>query len=136
MKIVIAFAALAAALEAQTTASVWDGVYTTGQADRGKVSYGKECASCHGQALDGSGTAPPLAGKDFMGNWNGETADDLFEKIQATMPGDRPGQLSREVNADILAYLLASNGFPSGEKVLPSDAAALGKIRFETARAK
>jgi mono/diheme cytochrome c family protein len=127
---------LAAALEAQQTASVWDGVYTAAQAEKGKAAYGKECASCHGQTLGGSGTAPPLAGADFKNNWNGESVDDLFEKIQATMPGDRPGQLSREENADILAYLLSANGFPAGEKVLASDAAALGKIRFEAVRAK
>src|ERR1700721_1956122 len=41
-------------------ASVWDGVYTAGQADRGKALYGKQCASCHGAGLDGSGQAPPL----------------------------------------------------------------------------
>jgi mono/diheme cytochrome c family protein len=136
MKFAIAFVALAVMLGAETTISVWDGVYSAGQADKGKSAYGKECASCHGQTLGGSGTAPPLAGQEFQGNWNGETTDDLFEKIQATMPGDRPGQLSRDVNADILAYLLAANGFPAGAKDLPSDAAALAKIRFETARSK
>src|ERR1700677_4631375 len=36
-------------------ASVWDGVYTAEQADRGKALYGKQCASCHGAGLDGSG---------------------------------------------------------------------------------
>ena len=85
--------------------------------------YAKECASCHGAQLDGSGQAPPLAGADFKGDWNGQTADDVFEKMQTSMPADRPGQLTREQNADILAFLLSANGFPAGPKELPTDAA-------------
>jgi len=125
---------LASTVHAQQAASVWDGVYTQAQADRGKSVYGKECASCHGAALDGSGAVPPLTGPDFKGNWNGQTAGDLFEKMQTSMPADQPGRLSREQNADILAFLFASNGFPSGQNELPTDAAALAKIRFEAAR--
>ena len=125
---------LALSAYAQATSSVWDGVYTREQAGRGKSLYGKECASCHGTALDGSGTAPPLAGPDFKNNWNGQTVDDLFEKMQTSMPADQPGRLSREQNAGILAFLLSSNGFPAGQKELPTDAAVLQKIRFEAAR--
>ena len=125
---------LALSAYAQAPSSVWDGVYAREQAGRGKSLYGKECASCHGTALDGSGTAPPLAGPDFKNNWNGQTADDLFEKMQTSMPADQPGRLSREQNADILAFLLSSNGFPAGQKELPTDAAVLQKIRFEAAR--
>jgi S-disulfanyl-L-cysteine oxidoreductase SoxD len=127
---------LAAAVGAQQAVSVWDGVYTPEQADRGKAAYTKECGSCHGAALDGSGQAPPLAGADFKSNWNGQTAGDLFEKMQTTMPADQPGRLGREQTADILAFLLASNSFPPGKKELPSDATALAKIRFETAKPK
>ena len=114
--------------------TVWDGIYTQAQADQGKAAYTKSCASCHGAALDGTGQAPPLTGADFMGDWNGQTADDLFEKIQGTMPADAPGSLSREQNAGILAFLLESNKFPAGQKQLPTDAAALAKIRFESAK--
>jgi mono/diheme cytochrome c family protein len=127
---------LTIALHAQPATSVWDGVYTQEQANRGKAIYGQNCASCHGSALDGSGTAPPLAGADFKGNWNGQTADDLFEKMQTSMPADQPGKLSREQNGDILAFLLTSNGFPAGQKELPTDAAVLAKIRFEAAKGK
>jgi len=125
---------LAATVHAQQSASVWDGAYTQDQADRGKRFYGRDCASCHGGSLDGSGTVPPLAGPDFKGNWDGQTVDDLFEKIQTSMPADQPGRLSREQNADILAFLLMSNQFPAGQKELPSDAAALQKIRFEAVK--
>jgi S-disulfanyl-L-cysteine oxidoreductase SoxD len=127
---------LAASLWAQQSDSVWDGVYTAQQADRGKALYGKECASCHGARLEGSGAVPPLAGADFKSDWNGQTVDDLFEKMQTSMPADQPGHLSREQNADILAFLLASNGFPIGAKELPSAAEVLQKIRFEGAKPK
>jgi mono/diheme cytochrome c family protein len=127
---------LAVVLEGQPSASVWDGVYSTAQADRGKSLYVAQCASCHGAALDGSGQAPPLTGADFKNNWNGQSADDLFEKIQATMPADHPGNLSRPQTADVLAFMLTSNGFPPGDKDLPNDAAALAKIRFDAAKPK
>jgi mono/diheme cytochrome c family protein len=127
---------LTMALSAQPATSVWDAVYTQAQAGRGRALYSQQCASCHGATLDGSGAAPPLAGADFKGNWNGQTADDLFEKIQTSMPADKPGTLSREQNADILAFLFMSNGFPAGQKDLPTDAAALAKIHFEAAKEK
>jgi mono/diheme cytochrome c family protein len=136
MRIAIGLALFVAIGQGQQPASVWDGVYTTPQADRGKALYGQNCASCHGAALDGSGQAPPLSGADFQGNWNGQTAGDLFEKIQTSMPADRPGQLSRLQNADILALLLNSNGFPAGQKELSSDAATLQKIRYESSKPK
>lgn len=121
-------------VHAQQSASVWDGVYTQEQAGRGKQAYGKSCASCHGDKLDGSGTNPPLSGDEFKGDWNGQTLDDLFEKIQTTMPADNPGQLDRQQNADILAFVLTFNGFPAGTQELSTDAAALQKIRFDAAK--
>jgi mono/diheme cytochrome c family protein len=121
---------LTAAAYAQQSASVRDGVFTAAQADRGKANYATNCASCHAADLSGTGQAPPLQGADFLGNWKGQSADDLFEKIQTSMPADQPGKLSRVQNADILAFLFASNGYPAGRKELPSDAAALAKIQI------
>ncbi len=115
---------------------MWDGVYTQEQVGPGQGALRQEVRVLPWRPLDGSGQAPPLAGADFKGDWNGQTADDLFEKMQTSMPADRPGQLSREQNADILAFLLSSNGFPAGTKELPTDAAALQKIRFEAAKPK
>jgi mono/diheme cytochrome c family protein len=120
----------------QSRTSVWDGVYTAQQAGRGEPAYQKECASCHGEKLEGKGTAPPLAGNDFTANWNGMTLGDLFEKIQGSMPADRPGELSPARNAAILAFLLKANSFPAGRTELRDDAEALKLIRFEVARPK
>ena len=122
-------------VRAQGRASTRDGVYTDGQAARGQASYKTACASCHGGALEGSGAAtPPLAGPDFTMNWTGQTLDDLFERIQTSMPADHPGTLSRAANADIVAYILKANKLPAGKNELPSDAEALKRIQFEAAK--
>ncbi len=62
--------------------SVWDGVYTQEQAERGHSLYNEHCTSCHGDTLAGGEVAPPLAGGDFLANWNGLTVGDLFERIR------------------------------------------------------
>jgi hypothetical protein len=69
-------------------------------------------------------------------DWNGMTVGDLFDKMQASMPADKPGSLSRDQNASLVAYLLSANKFPSGSADLSSDAEHLRQIRFENAPAK
>ena len=88
---------------------------------------------CHSETLEGSGQIPPLAGADFIKNWDGQTLADLFDKIQETMPADAPGKLSHEQNADILAFLLEFNKFHTGSADLKYDPALLKNIRFEAA---
>jgi mono/diheme cytochrome c family protein len=119
---------------AQTPSSVWDGVYTDEQAARGLSLYQQECASCHGKALEGAGQFPPLAGDDFKSNWSGQTLSDLFEKMRLSMPADHPGKLNGAQNADILAYMLKQNGFPTGAAPIKGDANALKSIRFDAAK--
>ena len=114
--------------------SVWDGVYSTAQANRGQALYSKACASCHKAELEGHGPTPSLAGPEFRDRWDGQTLGDLFEKMQATMPGDHPGSLSREENAAILAFILRSNEMPVGEKDLRTESDWLGKILFQAAK--
>jgi mono/diheme cytochrome c family protein len=114
--------------------SVWDGVYTQDQAARGQALYNKECAACHGQSLSGGEEAPPLSGGAFMANWNGLTVGDLFERIRVSMPEGRPGTLSRQQNADVLAYILTGNQFPAGKTELNKETELLKQIRFESAR--
>jgi hypothetical protein len=85
--------------------------------------------------LDGSGgDTPALTGEDFDAKWRGQTVDDLFEEIQASMPQDHPGKLSRTETAEIVAYILQFNKLPSGSHDLPSVAVDLKQIRFETAK--
>jgi mono/diheme cytochrome c family protein len=137
MKITIIAALLLVglALRAQEpTRSVWDGVYTEAQAQRGQPLYLKSCGSCHAAQLNGGESAPPLAGGEFLSNWTGLTAGDLFERIRVTMPQDKPGKLSRETNVDILAYMLSVNRFPAGEKDLPLATEMLKQIKIEATK--
>jgi mono/diheme cytochrome c family protein len=124
-------AVLGRTVRAQPTKSVWDGVYTTEQANRGKQGYSEQCASCHGPELTGGEMAPALAGGEFLAGWDGLTMGDLFERIRISMPQNSPGSLSGAQNADILAFMLASNKFPAGETELAKDAMILKTIKFE-----
>ncbi len=125
---------MAAALYGQADSTVWDGVYNAAQATKGEAQYGAQCASCHGADLQGSGPMPGLTGDDFRKEWTGQTVGDLFDRIQTTMPGDKPGKLSPEVNADILAFLLKANGYPAGKGELTGNVAALSRIKFTQKR--
>ncbi len=126
---------LAIALSASAAArSVWDGVYTKAQSERGATVYRQECAKCHAQNLGGGEGSPPLVGAEFLQKWYGKTAADLYDLTRKTMPSDDPGNLSTRQYADLVAYLFAANEFPAGDKELDRDAAALKEIQIEAKR--
>ncbi|MEO8052350.1 MAG: cytochrome c [Acidobacteriota bacterium] len=114
--------------------SVWDGVYTEDQARNGQQLYNQHCMACHGGSLTGGEQAPPLAGGEFLANWNGLTVGDLFDRIRTTMPLNNPQSLNRETNAGILSYILSVNRFPAGQVELPSRGEVLKLIRLEAER--
>src|SRR6266851_1381373 len=118
--------------KADGSRSVWDGVYTDEQAKRGAPLYSQYCGSCHGPTLEGGEMAPALAAGEFTSEWNGLTLGDLFERIRTSMPQNDPGGLSRQQNADILAYTLSANKFPSGTTELARDTEMLKQIRFQS----
>ena len=125
--IFIAALTLAAASGAASR-SVWDGVYTRDQADRGQTVYNSKCARCHGEALLGGEGSPPLVDRDFLEKWNGKPVGAIADLTYRTMPSDGPGKLSRQQVSDILAYVLSANSFPAGTSPLPTDVAALNEI--------
>ena len=118
-------------LTAQAPRSLWDGVYTPEQAKRGEAVYVERCARCHGAELIGSDMNPPLAGPEFLSLWNTKTVGDLFDRIRTTMPQDKPGSLTRQQNADVVAYLLNANKFPSGKTELETQTELLKQIQFD-----
>jgi quinoprotein glucose dehydrogenase len=124
----------AIALAQAAPVSVWDGVYTDAQAMRGEAAYLQECANCHGTALEGGDMTPSLLGGVFTSNWNDLTAGDLFERIRLTMPLDRPGKLTRQQNADVIAFVMRANSWPSGKTELPAEAAALKQIKIQASK--
>jgi mono/diheme cytochrome c family protein len=118
----------------EPTRSVWDGVYTEAQAKRGEAIYRQSCASCHGVALEGIETAGPLAGARFTSNWNGVTVGDMAERVRVSMPHDRPGTLTRQQTADVLAYVFSVNRLPAGKVELARQTELLKQIRFEATK--
>jgi mono/diheme cytochrome c family protein len=124
-------AAVAASLStvgrAQTARTVQDGVYTDAQAARGHTVYRQQCASCHGNALEGA-QAPPLVGDSLVGRWQSQPLSDFVNKIRNTMPADKPGTLTLQQSADVVAHMLKTGGFKASTTELAGDEAALARI--------
>jgi SAM-dependent methyltransferase len=74
--------------------------------------------------------APALDDSAFAANYDGQTVGDLFDRNRATMPIGKEGQLSGQQNADITAFMLQCNKFPSGATELPSQSMALKQIKY------
>jgi S-disulfanyl-L-cysteine oxidoreductase SoxD len=126
--------ALSAALDAQATSfgpSVWDGVFSAAQAQRGAAAFAQHCASCHGNTLEGGTEAPALSGGKFWADWKESSVDSLLGFVSKNMPfdgdgGTPAGSLGAAMYADIVAHILNTNGFPSGQVDLNA-ANAVGK---------
>ena len=132
MKFKIAVIAITfSSLAAQTSRSVRDGVYSEEQAKRGRTTYSEHCLECHGRDLTGDVENRPLTGGEFFSNWDGTSVATLFERIRITMPGDKPGTMSRQQVADILAFVLQFNGLRAGETELTTKTEILQQIRIE-----
>jgi mono/diheme cytochrome c family protein len=132
----VTFVVVVSVAAQSTTRSVWDGVYTEAQAKRGSAVYHQHCASCHGPLLEGGETAGPLVGPVFLSNWNGVSVGDMFERTRMSMPQDKPGTISRQNMADVLAFVFSQNKFPEGKTELARQAEMLKQIRFEAVKPK
>ena len=132
------FAALAAGcltLAAAQTRTVWDGVYTDAQAERGRASYQQSCAACHREDLRGDSTAPSLVGESFTFLWGDMEVGELLARMQKVMPPERPGSLPAQTYADIIAFVLKKNEFPTGGAELSADSDSLhALITVKTAK--
>lgn len=111
------------AFTGQEMKSVKAGVYSAEQADRGVELYKRKCASCH---------APNRFTDDlFYTSFAGKPLWEMFDVISDTMPEDDPGGMKAEEYADVIAYLLKLNGFPTGATDLPTSKDALSAILME-----
>jgi mono/diheme cytochrome c family protein len=126
----IATATLAARVQDKT---VWDGVYTEEQATRGEALYGEHCVRCHGATLQGNGEgAKPLNDAAFRATWNGVLLGALSDRIRLSMPQDKPGTMTRQQVADLLAFILRANKFPAGKDELVRQTDLLNAIVFRS----
>src|SRR5213593_1032350 len=105
----------------QSSKTVWGGVYTDAQAERGKVRYDMNCGSCH------RGGPPNI--DVLMRDWSGTVLEGFFNRIKTTMPANAPGSLSDSYYLDVVAFILRTDGFPAGNDAL--EAAALKDVRIE-----
>lgn len=114
--------------------TVWSGVFTAEQVERGKEKAAAECGACHGAELKGD-LAPALVGPDFIDHWYDARLAELVLRVQNTMPQSAPNSLKPEEYADVVAYMLSVNGFPAGSETLviapidPLDAIKITKSR-------
>lgn len=114
--------------------TIWDGVFTEAQAQRGAAVYTGPCSHCHGYRLNGAPDdpdmfpSPPVAGVKFLRDWEGRSLAALFEYTRATMPENNPSYLADQEYADVLAYMLSVSGLPAQGQELKPDLESLARI--------
>lgn len=97
--------------------------FDAAQVAHGKQLYGDACAKCHGANLEGN-TAPALSGPSFAPLSHSHlTIGGIFGYMSTNMPADQPGKMKDEEYADLMAFLLSSNGYLPGKDKLTADAA-------------
>ena len=118
--------ALATSLAFAQSQADGSGMYTSIQADRGKVVYEQSCTSCHGASLRGGANefaAPALAGPFFFEKWSGRPLEALYRYAADNMPPD--GRLSADAYVDVIAYILQVLKNPPGNTELRVDSAVM-----------
>ncbi|WP_321789078.1 c-type cytochrome [Paraburkholderia sp. J94] len=93
------------------------------QVAHGQHLYADSCAKCHGAQLEGI-NAPALSGPAFAPAANSHlTIGGIYQYMSTNMPADRPGKMSDQDYADLMAFLLYTNGYDASSAKLTSDAA-------------
>jgi polar amino acid transport system substrate-binding protein len=108
------------------------GLYTLAQAEQGAQVFANKCVSCHGANMQGV-AAPSVAGNDFLetAKRNGWTLEIIRYLVFTMMPFNTASSLSPSEHAAVMAYLLASNCYPAGNKPFPTgDSPSLAKIKL------
>jgi polar amino acid transport system substrate-binding protein len=97
--------------------------FERGQVEHGRRLYADACAKCHGAHLEGI-SAPALSGPAFAPAANAHlTIGGIYQYMSTNMPADHPGKLADQDYADLMAFLLYTNGYDAGGAKLTSNAA-------------
>ena len=94
------------------------GPYTAAQAEAGRATYERACATCHMSNLSGAFESPELAGPNFRQTWGRRPVAELIDLVSATMPPAAAGSLGDDGYASVIAYILQANGVPPGSQAL------------------
>lgn len=108
------FIAGAAAMAAQAPPAP---SFTAEQAEAGRAAYARQCATCHGTAMEGGVAGPALQGSAFVQKWGNRWAQ-LFEHTRRTMPVTQPGRLPGPEYEQLAALMLSINGVAPGRERL------------------
>lgn len=127
------------------------GVFTSAQAEAGRLAYERTCGKCHTHTLMGRkgepselpllsslsasyqkfigprGFVAPLAGKVFIDRWGGKTAAQLIVRFQETVddPYFQFEDMTAETTVNITAYVLQVNGAKAGTERLTRTTGAI-----------
>ena len=115
--LLLAVCSLGPATAQDLARSVWDGVFTTEQAERGASTYNLYCSACHGPS-------PALQ------RFEGQPLSEVHTFIRTMMPDGSPGTLSGQEYSDVLSYLLQYAGMPAGDAELPTLSRGMTDIEF------
>lgn len=88
--------------------TIADGVFTEAQVESGKGVYDSTCSACHRMNEY----------RSVLRAFQGNSVMVLWDLIVASMPADNPGSLADDEYTDIIAFILADQGFPTGDTPL------------------
>jgi len=100
--------------EATTVEGYVAGIFTSGQADRGRTAFEEVCSECH--------TNSEFRGRTFQSDWGHRTVYSFYRTLRSTMPDDNPGSLGEVTYMDVVSYILSINGHAAGPVELNADA--------------
>ena len=101
------------------SSSLGSGIYSEAKADSGFDLYNIYCAPCH----------LPSFYTNIDVTWNDMSVLDFYYKVSGSMPADNPRALSREQYLNLVAWVLAINGYPSGNTSMSLNN-KLGMMKF------
>ena len=101
--------------------TIWSGVYSKTEAERGKQVYAQQCSRCHGTDMKGGLTAPSLIGAKFFDRWHDLRLADVVAFIQAGMPQKHEFYVPSDSARAIVALILQESGVPAGHDPMSTD---------------
>ncbi|HUK32342.1 MAG TPA: cytochrome c [Vicinamibacterales bacterium] len=116
--------------------TIWGGVYTAAQADRGQPTAARLCGRCHGPELRGTDKAPRLTGSRFFERWDNLRLLDIVAYIQGAMPREHEFFVSGDDARDITGFMLRESGVPAGTEPVSKDVNVLSQILVTRTRGK